>query len=253
MLEADDLIRFALIRDTTSSTQRYLAITVHHAIVDATSLTYIFDDVVNIYSGGQHHITRPKFNAFIQQIDMDAADDFWSRPVNEASSSQFPSLPDKEFKLLASSHLMRSFRAAWGILLSLRSHNTDVSFAATLSGRSAFGGIIKNMAGPTITAVPIRHNFDDDEVTMGRYLQQIRQQAIDMMPYEHYGSLNVRRHHGDLGIWATDFQNLLLVQMDSENTMRETLSKIGIARVEGVGLPFESVCGMIPESLLSSP
>jgi hypothetical protein len=109
-LEADDLIRFALIRDTTSSTQRYLAITVHHAIVDATSLTYIFDDVVNIYSGGQHHITRPKFNTFIQQIDMDAADDFWSRQVNEASSSQFPSLPDKEFKLLASSHLMRSFR-----------------------------------------------------------------------------------------------------------------------------------------------
>lgn len=271
MLEADDLIRFALIRGTTSSTQRYLAITVHHAVVDATSLTYILDDVVKVYSGNQDPLSRPMFNTFIQQIqqvDMDAAGEFWSRQVNEASSSQFPSLPDKEFKPLASAHLIRSFqiewnnskfnitkslllRAAWAILLSLRSHNTDVSFAATLSGRSAFEGIIKNVAGPTITAVPVRHNFDDDEVTVAQYLQQIRQQAIDMMPYEHYGSLNVRRRHGDSGIRATDFQNLLLVQMDSEDVIGEILSKIGISPVEGVGLPFEYDFALVNECTTS--
>jgi amino acid adenylation domain-containing protein len=270
MLEADDLIRFALVRDV-SSTQRYLAITVHHAVLDATSLTYIVDDVVKVYQGDSNPRTRPKFNAFIQQIqqiDLDAADKFWSRQVNEASSSQFPALPHKEFKALASAHLVRSFpldwenhkfnitkslflRAAWGILLSLRSHNSDVSFAATLSGRSAFEGMIKDIAGPTITAVPVRHNFDDDEVTVAVFLQQIRQQAIDMMPYEHYGSLNVRRRHGDSGIRATDFQNLLLVQMDSEDIIRETLSKIGMSPVEGVGLPFEYDFALVNECTTS--
>jgi amino acid adenylation domain-containing protein len=270
MLEADDLIRFALIHDA-SSTQIYLAITVHHAVIDATSLTYILDDVVKVYSGNPEPPTRPMFNTFIQQIqqiDMEAADEFWSRQVNEASSSQFPSLPYKEFEPLASAHLFRSFqfdwnhrkfnitkslllRAAWGVLLSLRSHNTDVSFAATLSGRSAFDGIVKDVPGPTITAVPIRQRFDDEEVTVAGFLQQIRQQAIDMMPYEHYGSLNVRRRHGDSGIRATDFQNLLIVQMDSEDVIRETLSKIDISPVEGVGLPFEYDFALVNECTTS--
>ncbi|KKK14148.1 hypothetical protein AOCH_000822 [Aspergillus ochraceoroseus] len=265
MLEADGLLRSALIHEASSSNQRYLVITVHHAILDATSLTYILDDLVNVYNGESDSLNRPMFNSFIQQIqqtDMGAADEFWSRQVKEASSSPFPVLPNKEFKPIASARFVRSFqfdwqnpfdltkslliRAAWGILLSLRSHNSDVSFAATLSGRSAFEGIVRDVAGPLITAVPIRIDLDDD-LTVAVFLQQIRQQAIDMMPFEQYGSLNVRRRHGDSGIRATDFQNLLLVQMDSEDVARETLARIGVSPVEGVGLPFEYDFALVNE------
>ena len=260
MREGDALFRAAIIVEPNSHpivrSHRYLVLTLHHAVIDAVALSQLLDAAVRVYHGGSTLIDRPPFCRYIryvQSLDLIACDRFWAEQLQAVNPSPFPSLPNDDFSALASSTWTQSvhftwsntlgitksllLRAAWAILMSLRSNNPDTTFAVTQSGRSAPITGIQRMIGPTITAVPLRVKIDAD-MSIQNFLKQIRQQATDMIPFEHYGSINVRRRVGSDGIRACNVHNLLLLQSwDDESTTRP-LSQLGLIPMESEGLKF---------------
>ena len=260
MREGDALFRMAIIVEPNSKPSiqpnRYLVLTLHHAVIDAAAFSQLLDAAVRIYLGNSSPIDRPPFCRYIehvQSLDLSTCDQFWAEQLRDVKASPFPSLPDKDFLALASSTWTQIvpfswtnafgitkallLRAAWAILMCLRSNNPDTTFAVTQSGRSAPITGIQRMIGPTITAVPLRVKVNGD-LRIQDFLKQIMQQATDMIPFEHYGSINVRRRIGSDGLRACNFNNLLLIQSSDEESIARPLSQLGLTPLKHEDLPF---------------
>ncbi len=260
MREGDALFRIAIIVEpnTQPNTEpnRYLALTLHHAIIDAAAFSQLLDAAVRIYHGDSSPIDVPPFCQYIdyvQRLDFSRCDHFWAEQLLDVKPSPFPSLPENDSLALASSTWTQNvhiswanafgvtkallLRAAWAILMCLRSNNPDTTFAVTQSGRSAPITGIQRMIGPTITAVPLRVKINRDS-SIQDFLKQVMQQAADMIPFEHYGSINVRRRIGSDGLRACDINNLLLIQSWDEESIARPLSQLGLAPLKSQDLPF---------------
>ena len=77
-------------------------------------------------------------------------------------------------------------RAAWAILLGQYTDSDDVTFATTMSGRTAPIQGIEKMIAPTISTLPIRVSLSFSEAVVD-FLQRVQSQATEMIPYEHTG------------------------------------------------------------------
>jgi len=178
----------------------------------------------------KHNVApAPGFNQFIHHIstyEQKDATSFWLGQLQGAAQVHFPNLPDPEYLPTPNESLSRTIslmkrrettvtsanilRASWAILLDWYLDTKDVTFGATLSGRSSKFWGIETLLGPTITTVPIRVKVCHEQ-TVAQFLEAIQQQAADMIPFEQTGLQNIGHLHPDLEL-ATDFQNLLIVQ-----------------------------------------
>jgi len=74
--------------------------------------------------------------------------------------------------------------AAWGLVLSRYTRETDVIFGATRAGRKGTIDGADDMVGVFINTVPLRVQIDTDR-TVRAWLQDLRKQWVDHRPYEH--------------------------------------------------------------------
>jgi amino acid adenylation domain-containing protein len=89
------------------------------------------------------------------------------------------------------------------------------------------------MAAPTLTTVPIRVTIDKDQSLL-EYAKKIQQQAIDMIPHEHYGLQNIR----SIQPQATNFNHILILH--SENFSNADDSMVEAVDINQLGLGTSS-------------
>lgn len=216
--------------------------TIHHALYDAWSMALILNAVDRLYGDSTYTLsTHVPFNRFVKHvIDIDSSQckEFWSSYLKTANATPFPQKvqgagTDRVHDTLTSDlSLQRAtasnitiatiIRAAWGAVVARYSDSDDVVFGSTLTGRNAPVAGISDIVGPTITTVPVR-SFIDRSHTFAQHLQRTQDEMIAMIPYEHVGLQTIRRWGQDT-LAASDFQNLLVVQLacDRQNGKRHT-------------------------------
>ncbi|KAL2753746.1 hypothetical protein ACRALDRAFT_2029510 [Sodiomyces alcalophilus JCM 7366] len=203
------LVRYALITEDNSE-KVYFVLTMHHALYDGWSMPLVVDRVNRAYDG--QRVTRPaEFREFIRYLNStsrESAEQFWREKLQGANGPQFPPLPWEEYQTQADSllelHVPLSgrpasnttvatlIRGAWAYVASKYSACADVVFGETLTGRNAPISGSEEIEGPMITTVPLRVHVSGD-MSVAEYLQEIQDQTVKQIPYEHTGLQHIRR------------------------------------------------------------
>lgn len=251
------LNHFAIVDDTTNS-ELYFVWTIHHAIYDGWTLQLLLSQVCKRYEGTPIY-PAPAYRSFVAHLvhveetnraEQSDAEKFWLSQLSNGSPSTFPHLPSLAYEPRADRTQTKTItlrqqartgsfftpstilRAAWALVLSAYTNSDDVIFGAVLSGRNARVPGITQIVGPTVTTVPVRMRLNRD-ITLQGFLQQIQDQSVSMIPFEHFGLQKMRRL---LQKSSSDdsaqiyFQNLLVVQPAAESEASEEL-RLGLERL----------------------
>ncbi|KAH5402212.1 hypothetical protein HBI32_167770 [Parastagonospora nodorum] len=209
--------------------------TAHHSIYDGWTLPLILNQVRAFYRN-EISPSTPGFNSFVRYITSTAHDEakaYWKKSLSGGKPIiAYPEPPaaahthrdrvdgvahqDIAIKLYSDADVPTAtlLRAAWAYVLAQYSdagEDNDIVFGTTLSGRSCPVDGITEIAGPTITTVPVRMGISTGEVTVWAFLKAVQDQAMDMMPFEHFGLQNIANIDADTAA-AVQFQNLFIVQ-----------------------------------------
>lgn len=235
------LCRFSLVQ-TAGDHDTYFRLTRHHSIYDGWSTELLLRDLKHAYASGNSPPPRPRFCRYVehlQTLDRTAIMDFWKRELDGFRAGQYPRLlgdyhdssseeagpgsssvgltcrvdrgVGKAISRLGFQHVAR---AAWALVLGLvdrwPSQTHDVCFGSVVSGRTEPVVAIEDMAGPTMSTVPVRVRIDTAE-PVTQYLQRVREGALAMTGFEHMGLSDIGRISDDAAA-ACRFWNLLVVQ-----------------------------------------
>lgn len=206
-LDKAPLMRFALIR-VADETYEFVW-SFHHLLVDGWSWPIIFKELFALYesiqNGQQLYLasSRPyrDYINWLQQQDLTGAKAFWQKNLEgftvptpliverspgqsshqqqniEVRSQHLSAEKTSSLKSFAQQHhltLATLVQAAWGLLLSRYSGESDVVFGTTVSGRPPTLSGVESMVGLFINTLPARVKILDrtDLLTWLRLLQQ---------------------------------------------------------------------------------
>ena len=227
----EPLVRCNFVNDRVSK-GKFFVWTIHHALHDGWSMTLILRALERTYLGLET-IPLLSFDRFCRYLqttsDEESSKAFWKSELHGADFTLFPrisSFPERKrgpcrfltSGLCGGPWFSSSFtpttiaRAAWAILLSCYANTKSVTYGVTVSGRQAALSGVEKIAGPTIATVPIHislQNFIKKPVI--ELLNRIQWQAIDMIPFEHFGLSAISRLSSDAN-QACKFHTLLIVQ-----------------------------------------
>ncbi|KAK5988958.1 Nonribosomal peptide synthetase lcsA [Cladobotryum mycophilum] len=227
------LSHFAIIEE--SKRVRYFIWISHHSIFDHFTIRTNLDVLQRVYKEGTASVL-PSFANFVKfatQLDQKSAESFWLAQLKDAKNPSFP--PANSGKYNKTRALKRSIilpsskrtfvtkasvlRAAWALILARYSNTDDVCFGSAISGRQAPVPDLTEMAGPTVATLPIRVRLDAKK-RVSAFLQDIQNQASDMIPFEQFGLQNI----ADLGPSAKEaceFSSVIVVQPVQHLTVDE--------------------------------
>lgn len=106
-------------------------------------------------------------------------------------------------------------RAAWAVVMARYSESEDVTFGATVSGRTVAIPEVTETPGPMIATVPVHISIPRGETVMN-YLRQVQNQASEMAQYEQFGLQNISKLDPKFKE-ACDFTSLLVIQPVQNN------------------------------------
>ena len=209
--------RLSLLRGP--GTEHIVVWTFHHSILDARSFTIVLREVFANYDAllagmpiPQRPICRPyrDYIDWLQTLELNAAERhsrkllagfrtptrLWierSRPIEQKTGRLFGHVEtflSAELTQTLESRARRdgaslnaALQAAWAILLSKLSGESDVVFGATRACRHSIAGS-RDMVGLFINTLPVRAQFDDD-AELGAVLRGLRDQGIEVRSFEH--------------------------------------------------------------------
>ncbi|MDB9520160.1 amino acid adenylation domain-containing protein [Roseofilum reptotaenium CS-1145] len=197
----------------------YFVFTVHHVLVDGWSLGVIFKDLLTLYQGltqDSHFSLSPTYPyqnyiTWLYSQDLTEAQEFWQEklrgftqptPLGKEVSSDDFALPEQPYgrRVISLSEsstealnlLVKKNRVTfniliqgiWGLLLSRYSHQLDIVFGASVSGRPPEISGIESMVGLLINTVPIRCTVIPD-LPLWSWLQEHQQQQFQQKSYEY--------------------------------------------------------------------
>lgn len=234
------LSRHAMIRapGQDGHTYTHFVWTAHHALYDGWSEGLIFEQLGNAYAGDALADLVP-YSHYIKFLKSTRSDDaacsaFWAEQLAGEAATTIPLLPPSRYVPRPNQHVVRDFtinvmagaapsgsvqapdtsittiiRAAWAIITARYANAEDIVFGTTLSGRNAPIPNIARVNGPTITTVPVKLHIDRSQ-SVSNFLEAVQNQAISMIPFEHWGLRNI----GQAGAPSrnSEFQNLLVIQ-----------------------------------------
>ncbi|GKZ24279.1 nonribosomal peptide synthase [Aspergillus brasiliensis] len=228
----EPLARFALVEDDASGSGSHFIWSLHHSVFDGWSLELIEKALSAFYHEGYMPKILPMqtFLRYIQRYSGLEMDEFWRTQFEGIEARPFFALPSSSFQP-RSDHIMKqdimdihwggkvtasnAIRAAWAILLSSYSGTTDAVFGVTVSGRQASLPGIEDIAAPLIATVPVRVVVNRGS-TVGDLLDQVKVQAVDMIPFEQAGLQRIKQLN-EACEQACEFQTLVLVQPEPRN------------------------------------
>ncbi|KAJ6125083.1 hypothetical protein N7471_012400 [Penicillium samsonianum] len=240
----EPLMRLSIVGQQRSQQQhptRLQAVfTMHHAVYDGWSMSLVGKTLAQeYYNPGDSKVLDDgilPYRNFIQHLhtsDPSLASRFWMRYLKDIHLRPFPTLPVPNYRPHATALQERIVfgiewtkatgitastivQAAWGMVLSKHSCASEVVFGATLLGRQIPLAGIERVVGPTIATVPIRVVVDWDGQSALDILQGVQNQAVEMIPFVHYGIKRIRQLGYDM-LRACQFQTFLVVQPVSQS------------------------------------
>lgn len=221
------LARFAIYTEPQSR-RGFFIFSMHHALFDGISLGLIFESVYQGYRGAELRASSP-FQPFIKHLittrKSNLSELFWLSKLTGFQAPTFPSFPTNEYRPSADSfseHHIRFckkasnittstiIRGSWAIVLASYTRSFEVIFGAYIAGRNAPVAGIESIAAATLANVPMRVLIKPNK-PVRKFLQELQDQAIEMIPFEHMGVPNIAKLSADARA-ACQFQNMLVVQ-----------------------------------------
>ena len=199
----------------------------HHILLDGWSGAIIYGEVLQIYQAlcqEQNPYLSPArpyedYIVWLQQQDQSLAENFWrrslknfttptnlgitrsilvepqSKPVYQSADlSLSPGLTEKLQTLAQQQNLTLStlIQAAWAILLSRYSGESEVLFGITVSGRPASLSGIEKMVGLFINTLPLRVTVTESE-TILPWLEELQQKQAEIQDYAYSSLAEIQR------------------------------------------------------------
>ena len=188
----------------------------HHILMDGWCLPIIFKDVLSFYEAQLQNVKtqlptpRPysDYIAWLNSQDKEAAIEFWQttlqgftaatplvvdKTVSQSTNGDYDEIAcvlsaDKSQKLgiIAQKYrltLSTIVQAAWALLLSRYSGESDVVFGVTVSGRPPISGV-ENMVGLFINTLPLRVQVPREEQLIS-WLEVIQQSMVELQQYSY--------------------------------------------------------------------
>ncbi|CAI7598016.1 unnamed protein product [Penicillium pancosmium] len=262
----DPFFRYTIV---TSNDTNFFVWTLHHALCDGASVLEVLEDVSRRFEG-EVPIQRQPYDRFIQsisQLKSQQEEDFWRQMLDGIDAPAYPALPYTDFNSNPSSTVEAKvivdrrppfgltkgllLRAAWAIVLSHHTGTEDVSFGSIVNGRnsSTVPGVDR-MSGPTISLLPIALTLDPQEPVQS-FLGRVRNQATDIMSFEHTGIVNIRHYTAGRST-ACDFRTLFLVHPASlEEASASSLHRLGLRDIPEKGKKEEHPYPLVISVMLS--
>ncbi|KNC98875.1 amino acid adenylation domain-containing protein [Spizellomyces punctatus DAOM BR117] len=193
--------------------QKWLVVTLHHALYDGWSLPLILDDVRKAYMDLELTRVRPQFKELLKYILMDSrvdAQEHWSNVLTGFTPTVFPDtllgtayisgtsktsthfesrITELKVEEVAAACQtlnvsMQSFgQAAWGLLLAAYTGEADVIFGRVISGRSIPLDGANDVIGPSFNTIPCR--VQTENVSNAQLVTAVHKANIDAIPYQH--------------------------------------------------------------------
>jgi amino acid adenylation domain-containing protein len=253
------LSRLVLVKNTGRDI--YFQLTRHHSIYDGWSTRLLWDDFKYAYLNGQSPQSRPHFRSYVhylQSLDRNMILEFWKKELDGFRADHYPALPygspatdgvsstaeltiktdnghEHITKMIGFPHIAR---AAWALVLASvsrwPSQTHDICFGAVVSGRMEPVAAIEDIAGPTLSTVPVRVKIDMNE-SVGRYLKRVRDNTMATTSFEHIG-LNSISQISEEARAACQFRNILVVQSPEDLSNSSTNGLDGICEVVSSGV-----------------
>ncbi|GAC1305604.1 MAG: hypothetical protein NVSMB21_07430 [Vulcanimicrobiaceae bacterium] len=225
-LDRAPLFRLALFR--TGACEYALVWTVHHILVDGRSISTILRDVFERYDASldgtvvKERPAAPTFASYARWAaneDTAASESFWrerlrgfrattplpvagepdpTRVADDGCFDRFARLDEATTASLvrlaraSGTTLTTCVHAAWALVLSHHSGESDVVFGATRAGRKAWSDAADEAVGLFITTLPLRVAIDAD-ARLETLLQHVRSHWNDLRPVERTPLTSVRR------------------------------------------------------------
>ncbi|KAK3315687.1 non-ribosomal peptide synthetase [Apodospora peruviana] len=193
-----DLLQLVI---ANAPTQRFLVLSIAHALYDGRSLSLIHHGVKAAYDG--QFVPRQPYEPYLEEFVFSAdknASMFWSDFLDGATATILPerrSGPGKQHRAEAgSSHALadvKSFcrrhaitfqilgQACWAALLATKTASLDVTFGLVLSGRDSQDA--DELMFPTMNTVAMRSVLHGSVSSWLRYMQE---NAADLAPFQHF-------------------------------------------------------------------
>ncbi|KAL4815803.1 hypothetical protein BDW67DRAFT_185522 [Aspergillus spinulosporus] len=221
-----ELSRTAIIESSDNGNRTFVW-TSHHSIYDGWSKSKMINMLGQLLRGEALLFTPvpvSRFIAYLARQDEERKVAFWKKHLQGVNGTSYPALPSLKHKvnpcnklscrldisLVPGAATMSTvLRAAWALLVAVNTGSEEAVINVVLSGRMAAVDGIADLVAPTITSVPFR------------------EQATEMIPYEHTGLQNIRRMAPDLG---PDFDpgHIFLVQPAGESESARPMFDIGM-------------------------
>ncbi|RAH78382.1 acetyl-CoA synthetase-like protein [Aspergillus japonicus CBS 114.51] len=228
------LVRVALCPNSHESAGWTFVLTMHHSLYDGWSLSLILQQVNEVYQFGflSSERPRPRFSDFIGHLgslDPDLSSQYWASILTQSSGSSdlpsqngtveeldsveeyhynMPRVEQEGSRLEVTPAIV--LRAAWALVITAYTGNSDVRFGLSVAGRNVPVKDIDQMVGPTLTTIPCRLQINQDWTVEG-FLNHVNQSMIAAIPHEHFGLQRIAKLGTDCSR-CCDFDSLLVVQ-----------------------------------------
>lgn len=206
----------------------YFLWTIHHAVHDDWNVLLLLNACQCAYNDLEIPALRP-YSSFVKYTTYTNSHDarlYWAKQLKGSKQSCFllpepmPLTHGAKFSVqmdiitTTSQTLSQTrasvIRAAWSIVIATNCKSLDVCFGAVNSGRQAPVDGLVDTPGPVVTTVPVRIRLDLNQ-SIRDYLQEIQDQAKEMVPYEQFGMHNIAEINPNTRA-ACDFAQLLVIQ-----------------------------------------
>ncbi|MCI0731616.1 MAG: condensation domain-containing protein, partial [Chloroflexi bacterium] len=217
------VMRLALIR--VSDEAYYFAWSTHHVVLDGWSLSVLLREVFATYEAlakgqvadlGRAYPYRD-YVAWLQRQEPAGSETFWREalrgfseptplPIGQRVSpngerhfaeerTRLPAPATASLKALAQSHevtLNTLFQGIWAILLGHYSHQDDVVFGCTVSGRPVDLAGVESIVGPFISVLPMRAQLPAGG-SFWHWLAGIQRYQVEMRQHEYTSLARIQR------------------------------------------------------------
>ena len=226
----------------------------HHIILDGWSMPIIYQEVLGFYEAGiqgkSYHLPLPRpyqdYIVWLQEQNPSIAESFWQRtlegfmtptplrvdrlqlmksegkPTYKEHNCHLSASHSKDLQSLAQKHnltLSTLVQAAWAILLSRYSGESEVLFGVTVSGRPHDLSGVEHRVGLFINTLPLRVSIRESDLLLS-WLQELQQKQAEIQDYAYVSLAEIQRL-SDIPPGVPLFESLVVF----ENYPREALSR----------------------------
>jgi hypothetical protein len=232
-----ELMQFWLVRNSKGG--RHFIWTCHHSLYDGRFMELIMTQLLAFYANTPFPKLTP-FNSyikFLKERDVQMERQFWQKKLEGAARPSFPENVDSTDSAVDGCIELRvtlmhgnsgghysptlCIQAALALALARWANSDDVLFAVTLNGRTAPIMGIDNVAGPTMSTVPLRC-FVELTGQADTLMEQIRSTLLELAPYQHSSITGIRRLTNE----ALDLTTHLIIQSHENQSTKQVNNQV---------------------------